>query len=143
MSATAPLVVRVTRRFEAAAERVFDAFLDPARARHFLFATPGGEMVRADIDPRVGGAFTFIDRRDGEDIEHVGTYLEIDRPRRLVFTFGVPRYDPRMTRVTIEIAPAGAGCTLTLIHENVPSEWAEQTQAGWTKILDGLAKTVE
>ena len=135
-------VLRVTRRYDAAAERVFDAFLEPAKARRFLFATPGGEMVCADIDARVGGAFRFIDRRDGEDVEHVGEYLEILRPRRLVFTFGVPKYDPTVTRITIEIGAQGEGCMLTLTHEMVPPEWAERTQDGWTKILDTLARTI-
>jgi uncharacterized protein YndB with AHSA1/START domain len=79
--------VIVTRRFDFPIERVFDAWLDPERASKFLFATPTGTMVRAEIDARVGGSFNFTDRRDGEDVEHVGTYLEMDRPRRLAFTF--------------------------------------------------------
>src|SRR5690606_1443307 len=138
----APPALRVTRRYDATAERVFDAFLDPARARRFLFATPNGEMVRADIDARVGGSFRFVDRRDGEDVEHVGHYLGIARPRRLVFTFGVPKYDATVTRVTIEIEAQGDGCVLTLTHEMVRPEWTDQTRDGWTKILDALARTL-
>ena len=39
MSAAKPIVIHVTRRFDAAPERVFDAWLDPETARKFLFAT--------------------------------------------------------------------------------------------------------
>jgi uncharacterized protein YndB with AHSA1/START domain len=36
----------VTRRFDFSIERVFDAWLDPAKASQFLFVTPTGQMVR-------------------------------------------------------------------------------------------------
>jgi uncharacterized protein YndB with AHSA1/START domain len=96
-------------------------------------------MVRVEIDARIGGQFVFVDRRDGEDVEHRGEYLEIDRPRRLVFTFGVPKYSSEMTRVRIDIVPRDAGCELTLTHEGVLLEYADRTLAGWTEILRRLA----
>jgi uncharacterized protein YndB with AHSA1/START domain len=134
--------VRVSRRFDASAERVFDAWLDPEKAGKFLFATPTGTMVRAEIDPRVGGTFCFVDRRDGEDVAHTGTYLEIDRPRRLVFSFAVPKYSAATTRVIVEIVPREAGCELTLTHEGVLPEYRDRTVSGWTNILEQLAAAV-
>ena len=136
-------VVRVNRHFDASAERVFDAWLDPRRAGKWLFATPTGEMARVEIDARVGGAFRFVHRRNGEDIEHVGEYQEIDRPRRLVFTFAVPKFSAEFTRVIIDItAAAGKGCDLTLTHENVLPDYANRNVQGWTMILNGLAATL-
>lgn len=140
MTARRRATVRVTHRFRQSPERVFDAWLDPAKAGKFLFATPAGEMVRAEIDPRIGGRFTFVDRRNGEDIEHVGEYIEIDRPRRLVFDFAVPKvFSAERTRVTVEIVPLGDGCELTLTHEGVLPDYASRTENGWSMILDGLA----
>jgi uncharacterized protein YndB with AHSA1/START domain len=133
--------IRVTHHFAASPERVFDAWLDPTKAAKFLFATPTGQMVRAEIDARVGGAFVFV-RRDGEDIEHTGTYLAIDRPRRLVFTFAVPKFSAELTTVTIDIVKRGTGCELTLTHEGVLPEWSERTEGGWRMILDGLGRTI-
>ena len=118
--------IAITRHLDFSTEPVFDAWLDPARASRFLFATPTGMMVRVEIDARAGGSFN-ITRRDGEDIEHVGTYLEIDRPRRLAFTFGVPKFSPQMTRVTIDLKPLPTGCELTLTHEGVLPEWRDAT----------------
>lgn len=131
--------VTVTRRFKVSPERVFDAFLDPAIAGRFMFATPTGEMVRVDIEPRVGGVYSFVDRRDGQDIEHVGRILELERPHRLVFEFAVPKYDPRFTTVRLEIAADGDGAVLTLTHEGVDDQYREQTGQGWTMILEAAA----
>ncbi len=139
MNAESKVVVQATRGFDVPAERVFDAWLDPRTAGKWLFATPGGEMVRVWIDARVGGAFCFVDRRGGEDVEHTGEYLEIDRPRRLAFTFAVPRYSPESTRVNIDIAPRQQGCMLVLTHEGVLADYASRTEQGWKGILDGLA----
>jgi len=139
-----PIVVRISRRYAFPAERVFDAWLDPEKARKFLFATSKGRMVRAEIEPRVGGSFNFTDRRDGVDVEHIGEYFEIDRPRRLVFTFHTERGSTDLSRVSLDIVPRGTGCELTLSHE-IDAKWAEykdRTESGWTTILDGLAATL-
>lgn len=141
-----PIVLTVTRHFAASAERVFDAWLDPADAARFLFATPDGEMIRCEIDPRVGGGFTLTERRPGGDAEHRGRYLEIDRPRRLSFLFAAdPAEEGKWTRVSIDIADVSDGCTLTLTHEMDP-QWAAyeaQTRQGWTMILESLARILE
>ncbi len=142
-SAPDRVTIKVAHAYAHAPEKVFDAWLTPAQAAKFLFATPTGRMVKAEIDARIGGGFLFVDRRDGQDVEHVGEYLEIERPRRLVFTFGVPAYSAEMTRVTVEIAPRpDGGCDLTLVHEGVLPDYAQQTKGGWTMILESLEKAL-
>jgi uncharacterized protein YndB with AHSA1/START domain len=84
--------VTVNRRFTVPPERVFDAWLDVKTVREWMalpFAALGGRPVdvrRVEIDPRVGGRFTFSDMREHGEAVHWGTYLEIDRPKRLMFT---------------------------------------------------------
>jgi uncharacterized protein YndB with AHSA1/START domain len=135
--------LKVSHRYPFPPERVFDAWLDPKVARRFLFATPTGEMVRADIDPRVGGRFAFVDRRpEHGDILHEGEYEVIERPRRLVFTFAVPQYDPTPTRVALDFAAIAGGCEVTLTHEGVLPDWEAQTREGWGMILAGLERAL-
>jgi uncharacterized protein YndB with AHSA1/START domain len=138
------LTVRVTRLFDATADRVFDAWLDPATAGSWLYATPTGRMVKVEIDGRVGGTFCLVDCRDGEDVAHVGEYLELARPSRIVFVFGVPKYSPARDRVAIDIAPRPDGCELVLVHTLTPGmeEWAPKVEEGWRGILDGLASSL-
>lgn len=135
--------VRVSHRFSATAERVFDAWLDPAIASRWLFGVETGQNVRTDIDARVGGSFTVVDRREGVDVEHIGTYLQIDRPRRLVFEFQVPMYSAQRTRISIDIAALGDGCELTLVHEGVPQDTIVRTQNGWSQMLKRLQARLE
>src|SRR5688500_11794900 len=104
--------IEVSRRFDTSAERVFDAWLDPAIARKWLYATGDGEITRCELDVRVGGSWTIVRRgpspeppNEVMDMEHTGEYLEIDRPRRLAFTFGVPAFSEEMTTVSVEIVP--------------------------------------
>jgi uncharacterized protein YndB with AHSA1/START domain len=110
-------LARLARRFDAPAERVFDAWLTRSMIDQWMFgpAVRDEEIVRLSIDPRVGGAFSFVVDRQGEEIDHIGKYLEIERPRRLVFTWAVAG-ERTGSRVVIEIAPdaagAGTGCEL-------------------------------
>ena len=136
------VLVPVTHRFDASAERVYDAFLDPSRASKFMFATAMGRIVRCDIDARMGGTFTIVDRRNGEDVVHTGTYLALERPRRIVFTLSVEKYSTDTDTVTIEITPRRKGCEVTLTHE-MKAKYApfqDRAREGWTGILEVAAE---
>ena len=144
MSQDDPVVVRVSRHFDASPERVFDAWLDPATAGRWLFATPDGQMQRVEVDARVGGSFVIAEQRPGGLAQHFGRYLEIDRPRRLVFVFSVDANVQHGDRVTVEIAPAGNGCVLTLTHVMASefADFAKRTESGWGMVLASLARNL-
>jgi len=135
--------IQVNRRINASAERVFDAWLDPAMIGRFMFGPHlrDEHVVSLTNEPYVGGEFHYKVMRGGALIDHTGTYREIDRPRRLVFTWGVDQEQGDLSVVTIEIVAHGGACELTLTHKLHPdwSEYAERTQAGWTKIVGDLA----
>jgi len=102
------------------------------------------EVLRIAIDARLGGGFSFLVRRGGQEIDHVGTYLEIARPRRLVFTWGIAGESTDESLVTIDVAPLPTGCELILTHVMHPkwADYASRTEAGWNKMLDVLAETL-
>ena len=142
-------IVRVQRAYACTADTIYDAWLTPEIAQRFLFNAPGGRVVQCEIDPGVGGRFTIVDRRPLEadagaalDVEHCGRFLQLDRPRRIAFSFSLPKFQSHESTVVIDIEPQGDGCELTLRHDLGPMEEArdmlEQAEQGWTRMLAKL-----
>ena len=139
-----PLVLTVSRHFDAAPETVFDAWLDAESVAQWMFSTPGGVMEKVEIVPRVGGGFEVFERRGSQLATHFGTYVEIDRPRRLTFDFST---DPEQgtTRVTVDFEARDGGCLVTLTHE-LDAQWAaygESVRKGWAGLLEDLECTLQ
>lgn len=144
---SSPVTIRVTHRYSAPAERVFDAWLTPGQASRFLFRTRTGNVMQCEITPEVGGGFTVTDRRpaaDGDesvfDVVHLGKYLEITRPKRLVFDLTVLTYSDETSRVTVDVnAIAQQISEVILTHELGSGEHArmleEGTRRGWESML--------
>jgi uncharacterized protein YndB with AHSA1/START domain len=141
MSGNAKVLARVVHHFTASAERVFDAWLDPAVASRWWFTTPGSESNNTTIDGRIGGHYRIIDRRDGTDYTAIGEFLEIRRPHRLVFTFKMPQFSEDTAVVTVDIERDGTGCILTLVQE-CPPAFKEGLEHGWREMLDVLTKVL-
>lgn len=138
-----PIQLQVSHHYAAPPERVFDAWLDAEGIGRWLFATPGGEMKRVELEARVGGRFIVEERRGDTLARHLGQYLTIERPRRLVFSFTTDPDEPP-SRVTVEIEATDEGSALTLTHEMDPiwSDYTDRTRGGWTRILAGLDRVV-
>ena len=129
----------MTRRFEASPERLFDAWTDPNLAARWLFTGPASEAHCAELDVRVGGRWVIEDRRGGVDYKALGEYLEVERPRRLTFTFGMPQFSPAFDKVTVEIAPDGTGSVMTFTQEGLPADYIDATRHGWNEMFDALS----
>jgi uncharacterized protein YndB with AHSA1/START domain len=134
------VTVRVSRQFSATVQSLFDAWLDPATAGS-LFATNAGEVVRAQIDARVGGRFRFVRRENRTEVRWMGEYLSIDRPELLVFSLEDHLRRPTAERVIIELASVGGGSLLVLTHEMGLERYAQQQRiaSGWRRRLGMLA----
>ena len=134
--------LRLTWRFDARPQRVFDAWLDPSFAARWLFATASRPVAHVEIDARIGGGFRFVDRDDGNGLEYTGEYTEIVPHRRLAFTLVMPCAESTISRVIVAIGSFNRGSRLNLIHENVPSVTARYINDRWTGILYGLGVTL-
>jgi uncharacterized protein YndB with AHSA1/START domain len=120
MPADEPLII--VRRFLAAPpELVFEAWTQPEHLRHW-WGPRRLELVRCEIDLRVGGGYTFVHRApDGQEFGFHGEYREIDPPHRLVVTFiydGAPE-DESVETSSFEAADGGTIVSSSSRHSSV------------------------
>jgi uncharacterized protein YndB with AHSA1/START domain len=119
----------------APAEQVFDMFTDPQQLVRWI-------GVSADLQPRPGGRFQF-EVMPGQFCE--GQYVIVERPSRLVFTwgwtdpgFGLP---PGTSRVEVTFTPSGSGggqTRLRLVHTGLAGDLGILHDDGWPRFLTRL-----
>lgn len=138
-------LLQIQRRFDAAPELVYRAFLEPELARHWLFTSPDTDIAarKVDLDARVGGQWWVTNPMPSLTVEGGGEYLELDPPRRIVFTFCIPQFSPDSDLITVDIVPDGSGCLLTLCHKRLPLAYHSATENGWGKMFVRLEALLE
>jgi uncharacterized protein YndB with AHSA1/START domain len=140
---TAGAIVRVRRRVKAGAEEIFDLWTKPDLMVRWMSPFPGAVDCKASCDLRPGGAFSLVMSSAESRREVSGAYVQIDRPRKLVFTWMGPLTNHVNTLVTVELNPQGEETDLVLTHERLPtSAIFEGHTKGWGNILDHLAEAV-
>ena len=141
MSGAGEFTVTVRREIAAPAETLFDAWLDAESLGAWMRPRVISE-TRAETDPREGGEFRIVMVRDREELLHHGTYREIDRPSRLVFTWSSPATGHRDSVVTVTFEAVGSGSTMVEIHQvGLPDEAARAGHTeGWSDALAELAR---
>lgn len=133
----APLPHALDRRvlIRARPETVFRYFTDSER-----WAAWWGQG--STIDPRPGGR-VFV--RHPNAVEAAGEVLEIDPPRRIVYTFGFTSGTPMPvggSRVTITLEGDPAGTRLHLLHEFAEAGARDHHVQGWRYQLAVFANVV-
>jgi uncharacterized protein YndB with AHSA1/START domain len=130
--ATEPL--RHELRIAAPRDVVFGYFTDPRRMVEWM-------GVAAVLDPRPGGALRLD--VNGRDVV-VGEYLEVEPPRRVVFTWGFEGSDRIVaagsSRVEVTLEHDGDGGTLVVLsHHDLTGPARAAHHDGWTHYLARLA----
>ena len=119
-----------TVRIGAAPADVFPYFIDPGLLIRWI-----GEW--ADLHPEPGGVFAL----NFSNTAVRGAYVEIDPPRRVVFTWGVPGKDslpPGSTTVEVILTADGPDTVVELFHHGLPAAERDGHLEGWTAILARL-----
>ena len=128
--------VERTISIAAAPETVWEFFIDPEKLTRWMGTT-------AELEPRPGGIY-----RNEVIPGHIarGEVVELDPPRRLVFTWGWEKSGeddvavlPGSSTIEVELTPEGEGTSLTFLHRDLPSgESAASHAHGWDHYLSRL-----
>lgn len=105
----------------ATPERVFRALTEKAELEAWF-------VKEATIDLRVGGALRLF--WDPETVE--GTFLDVDPPRRLVFTWDERPAIAGVTTSAFTLTGEGEGTRLHLVHSGFG------TGAAWDRLFDNI-----
>ena len=137
------LKLETSRVIAAPREALFDSWLDPKLLARFMRPGENMSVPEAKTDPRVGGRFLIMMRAGDNDLPHEGTYVTIDRPNRLAFTWESPASTEEGSTVTVEFNEVEGGTNVTLTHVRFPSEETRDNhQQGWAAIIAALEGVV-
>jgi uncharacterized protein YndB with AHSA1/START domain len=122
---------------EAGPDTIFPFFTDPDRMVRWMGTS-------AEIDARPGGRYRI-------DVQGTyaasGEFVEVDPPRRVVFTWGWENEDalvpPGSSTVEVELVPEGESTLVRLTHRDLPIDMRDQHAHGWTHYLGRLALGAE
>jgi uncharacterized protein YndB with AHSA1/START domain len=138
MQTTEPLIREID--IEAAPETVFEFFVDPAKLTRWL-------AVEATLDPRPGGVCRQVHTGVGPDHRRFymeGEFLEVDPPKRVVFTWGFNGPDavvaPGGSTVEVTLSPIDTGTRVRLVHRGLPVDAVANHTDGWAIMLPRLAE---
>ncbi len=137
------LTVKINKVIDAPIGKVFDAWLDPKTLSQFILPMPGMEEPEVENEAREGGNFTIIMKVGDDKVLHTGKYLEIDPPKKLVFTWDSP-VSTDDSIVTLNFTDLGDSRTnIELTHLRfIDEERRSNHEGGWSNILNKLNDTV-
>ena len=127
--------VTATTRIAAPPEVVFPYFTDPA-----LIVTWLGD--RADLNAQPGGVFAI----DVGASPARGTYLTVEPPTRVAFTWGLPGSETMpagSTTVEVILTADGDDTIVSLTHHGLPDEDQPAHKKGWDTLLSALHAAVK
>ena len=139
----------IQRRYEAAPERVFAAWADPAAKARWFAGPEGWEIGPHELDFREGGSEAVSGGPKEGPIHHYrAIYWELVPNERIVYTYELLIDEARssVSLVTVALERDGEGTRLTLTEHGAFFDGLEDPDVrpgGTGSLLDGLERELE
>jgi len=127
-------------------ERVFQAITDPRQMLQWWGEKGMYRCTHFETDVRVNGKWLSVGvDASGKNFQVSGEYLEVDRPRVLVYTWTASWTGALKTTVRWELEPHSGGTQLRIQHSGFASapEAAKSHGEGWQRVLAWMQGFVE
>ena len=131
--------VKIEWKFDAPILSIWDAWTTEAMISKWFGSDPGGKVLSAKLHPIEGGDFnvTFVDS-DLTTHTCYGTYLEVSKPRRLMFDWTWKNEPGVLSLVTVELKEESSFTVMNFIHSGVGTASQHNYTIGWTNTFKKL-----
>jgi len=137
------LVARATTSIQSSKGKVWDALVEPAAIKQYMFG--------ADVESewREGSGITWTGEMKGRKFKDKGVILKFEPDRILRYSHfsplsGKPDRPENYHTVSIVLSGSGEKTEVTLSQDNNPDEKSRrESEKNWDVMLDGLKKYVE
>jgi uncharacterized protein YndB with AHSA1/START domain len=135
--------ITITRTVAASPDRVFDAWTDVTQLAAWWWPQLAGTTY--DVDARQGGRYRIASSAIGATVS--GVFTEVDRPRRLAFTWSWEDDDgpEAVVEDTVVVTFAGDAdsTVVTVAHTSVAHEPEGGAELGWNDVMDRLVRVCD
>ena len=138
-------MIALRKVVKAPPELVFRLYTEADQLRHW-WGPRHLDLVIEELDLRVGGRYRFVHRApDGQEFAFSGSYLEIERPHRLVKTFvyeGNPG-DEAIDTYTFEPVDEGTLVRLRKVHSSIAARDAHLESGATPGLIEAYERQDE
>jgi len=136
--------VSISRTLPVSAEKIFDRWLIPTFVGKWMFGEHLGNEKVVDLqnEVRPGGTYNYKIKRNGKEILQDGEYLQIDRPKRLSFSWReTAKKNVHKSKVSLSLDPKDGKTKLrlSLQIDQTLEHYADEIKQQWSERLKALA----
>ncbi len=132
------IAVEVKHVYTAKPQEVYNAWLNKNLVQQWF--GPGlGETEPVQLDAREGGTFRIVQVREGQPVGHSGTYLQLQQPGFISFTWSMDGVDGAdVVRIIIEGTAAGSLVTVTHEMDEQWKDYADSVRTAWLTMMQKM-----